>query len=125
MTSRRSSGSSRDDNSVDPTRSLKRTVSWRRSAVAPFSSRVDETFEVDCAAMAEGSTARTASFAPHWAQKLAIEAVGCAQTRQAKGAGAPHLMQNLAASGRPARQVRHCIRLASQFETSAPEAPQS
>ena len=63
--------------------------------------------------------------APHCAQKLAIEAFRCAQTRQATGAGAPHLMQNLAASGRPARQVRHGIRLASQFETSFPEAPQS
>src|SRR6516225_7096481 len=34
MTSRRSSGSMRADNAVDPTRSENRTVTWRRSAVS-------------------------------------------------------------------------------------------
>ena len=34
MTSRKSSGSIRDDSAVDPTRSQNITVSWRRSAVS-------------------------------------------------------------------------------------------
>src|ERR1700680_4632741 len=124
MTSRRSSGSSRDDNSVDPTRSLKRTVSWRRSAVAPSSSGAGGTVAIDCATPPD-STARNPHFALQSAQKVALERLRYPQAGQATGAGAPHSMQNLARSGRLARQIRHCICLASQFETSFPEATQS
>jgi hypothetical protein len=88
--------------------------SWRRSAIAPSFSGAGGTFPIDCAAP-PGSTARTANFALHSAQKFALERLRYPQAGQATSAGEPHSMQNLARSGRVARQVRHCICLASQL----------
>jgi hypothetical protein len=70
MTSRRSSGSSRIESSVEPTRSQNMSVSWRRSA------------EDGGEAKAGDSAEPAASAIPHWAQNLLPSGVSALQFGQ-------------------------------------------
>src|SRR5215468_5514110 len=84
MTSRKSSGSSRDDSGVEPTRSQNMTVSWRRSAVSARD-RGD--------GAGAGGAAVSATGLPQPPQNLAVGSFSKPQAEQGEGSGAPHSAQ--------------------------------
>jgi len=83
IVSRRSSGSSRDDSAVEPTRSQNITVSCRRSALS--------TREV--AGTTAGGLAVSSMGLPQPPQNLAVASFSKPQDGQAKGSGVPHSAQ--------------------------------
>src|SRR5215469_11369306 len=91
---RRSSGSRRADSAVEPTRSQKMTVSWRRSAVSEAGAR-------------EAALRPGASLCPHSEQKLAPEGLEAPHDWHCTGRPAPHAIQNLPVSGVSAWQEGH------------------
>src|SRR6185503_19617870 len=94
MMSLSTSGSTRWDNGVDPARSQKSTVSWRRSA----SWRGVDTF----------SGWALVSAAPHCAQNFALTDAGALQDGQTIPSAAPHSVQNIAAGGFWLPQPEQC-----------------
>src|SRR5215472_6730077 len=84
MTSRKSSGSSRADSSVEPTRSQNITVSWRRSALSVRGA-------VDTAARAGPATSPIGF--PQPPQNFAAGSFSNPQAGHAEGSGAPHWAQ--------------------------------
>src|SRR5262249_31450439 len=99
MTSRKSSGSSRVDNAVDPTRSQNITVIWRRSAMGRSPVESPET----------RGLARSTRLTPHSGQNLASCTLAWRQAGQTWRAAAPHWAQNLLPSGQSAPQLRHPV----------------
>src|SRR6516164_1646982 len=96
---RRSSGSSRAESAVEPTRSQNTTVSWRRSAVW---------WEGGSKAGArELALPRGANFCPHSAQKLAPPGLEAPHDWHCTGRPAPQAIQNLPVSGVSAWQEGH------------------
>src|SRR5258707_280166 len=93
MTSRRSSGSSRTESAVEPTRSQNMTVSCRRSA------------DDAAGAVAGDGGEPGANAAPQLAQNLACGGLRWPHDRQAGGSDTPQWMQNLLASGISALQL--------------------
>jgi hypothetical protein len=78
-------------------------------------SAANELFDGD--SVVDPSSGRaTFSFAAHSAQKFAWARLANPHAAQTQGAGAPHPMQNLAASGRVAWQLAHCIALVVPLE---------
>src|SRR6516162_6502282 len=84
MTSRKSSGSSREASAVEPTRSQNITVSWRRSAL---SARGGAGIE----AGAGGAVSPTGF--PQPPQNFAVGSFSKPQTGHGEGSGAPHSAQ--------------------------------
>src|SRR5215472_12611549 len=84
MTSRKSSGSRRDDSGVEPTRSQNITVSWRRSAASVRAG--------GDGAGGAGAAASPTGF-PQPPQKSAVGSFSKPQAGQGKGSGDPHLAQ--------------------------------
>src|SRR6516164_4853042 len=84
MTSRKSSGSSRDDRGVEPTRSQNITVSWRRSAVSVRGG--------GDGAGGAGAVASPTGF-PQPPQNFAVGSFSKPQAGQGEGSGAPHWAQ--------------------------------
>src|SRR5580693_5295710 len=95
MTSRKSSGSSRVDSAVEPTRSQNITVIWRRSAA--FAERATGAAISEKAA-GEGATAAP-SFVPHCAQNREPAALAWPQAAQLKACAVPHCGQKLLSPG--------------------------
>jgi hypothetical protein len=112
MTSRTSSGSSRVESAVEPTRSQNMTVSCRRSARG-------------CALVDGGrgapsrAWARTNNFSPHELQNFAPGGFSCQQLPQVSGCGAPHWLQKRLAAGKALPQLRHVM--ATRRLCSAPD----
>src|SRR5215831_7333686 len=84
MTSRRSSGSSREDNGVEPTRSQNMTVSCRRSAPS---------MRADAATVDGAEAAPPPTGLPQPPQNFAVVSFSNPQTGQGEGSGAPHSAQ--------------------------------
>src|SRR3984957_248095 len=92
MTSRKSSGSSRVESAVEPTRSQNITVIWRRSAEVGM--RAAEGGEGAAAAGAALlAPAAPPSLAPHCAQKREPAALAWPQAAQLSACGVPHCGQ--------------------------------
>jgi hypothetical protein len=89
MISCRSSGSRRDANAVEPTRSQNITVSWRRSADDISAAGSSD------AAPAGAADARMASAAPQLAQNFLLGGLSAPHAVQRTGSGVPQSPQNL------------------------------
>src|SRR5215831_15362838 len=95
MTSRRSSGSSREANAVEPTRSQNMTVSWRRSAPSVRGGAV---------AAGVGAGASPIGF-PQPPQNLAAGSFSKPHAGHGDGSGAPHRAQKRLAVAFSAMQL--------------------
>src|SRR5262245_24229958 len=93
----RSSGSSRDASTVEPTRSQNITVSCRRSA-EEMASRIVGWFWEDAEGIEVGSP-RGINFVPHSPQNLAVARLVLPQVGQLIGNRPPHSRQNFALGG--------------------------
>src|SRR5580704_9590636 len=85
MTSRRSSGSNREESEVDPTRSQNITVSCLRSALSARGVGV---------AITGAGAATSPTGLPQPPQNLAVSSFSNPQTGQGDGSGDPHWAQN-------------------------------
>src|ERR1700682_545874 len=90
MTSRKSSGSSRVESAVEPTRSQNITVIWRRSAEVGMRAGAGGDGAAAAAALV---AAAPASLAPHCAQKREPAALAWPHAAQIKACGVPHCGQ--------------------------------
>src|SRR2546423_349370 len=102
MISRMSSGSSRAESAVEPTRSQNRTVSWRRSAepVCELCGAAASIVEP-----AAASTPIDGSLCPHSKQNLALAGLVLPHDGQRPRRAAPHSRQNLLPPGTSALQL--------------------
>src|SRR4249920_3754981 len=105
MISRMSSGSSRAESAVEPTRSQNMTVSWRRSADPATCEGCG--VAVSVAGLPAASTPVAGSLSPHSKQNLALAGFALPQDGQRPKRAAPHSRQNLLPSGMSALQLGH------------------
>src|SRR5215472_5292117 len=110
MTSRKSSGSRRDDSGVEPTRSQNITVSWRRSALSGR----------DGGAGGAGAAASPTDF-PQPPQKFAVGSFSKPQAGQDKGSGDPHLAQYRLAAAFSAMHLGQRIECSQAREPTRPD----
>src|SRR5713101_3867244 len=113
MISRRSSGSSRADKAVEPTRSQNITVSWRRSAVGEAGAGQ---VTLDAGSDRTGSVRAAApSGVPQSAQNFAPAGLEPPQAGQIAGSAAPHAVQNRLPSVVSASQLGHFMGFPPEF----------
>src|SRR5215471_19885526 len=101
MTSLKSSGSSRDDRGVEPTRSQNMTVSWRRSALSA---------RVTGVAVGAVGAAASSTRLPQPPQNLVAGSFSKPQAGQGQGSGAPHWPQKRLVAAFSAVQLGQRIR---------------
>src|SRR5215831_4947894 len=102
--SRMSSGSSRIESAVEPTRSQNMMVSWRRSAADPVSLA-----GLALAAMGGlDAIVLAGTLVPHSEQKPSSGGTPCPHFGQARGRATPHLPQNLLPSTTSTPHPGHC-----------------
>src|ERR1700747_2455018 len=102
MISLMSSGSSRAESAVEPTRSTNMIVSWRRSAVEAGGAATSG----DTAGAVDGAAV---SLLPQFEQNLAPARLVAPQEVQPTGSAAPHASQNRLSSGVSKRQLGHSM----------------
>ena len=102
--SRVSSGSSRVDSAVDPTKSQNITVSWRRSGLG-----IGCCAEAAVGAAASEPAVGAARLAPHSEQNFDPARFWAPHATHRNGTAAPQSLQNLLPSGTSALQLGHSI----------------
>src|ERR1700674_3808494 len=108
MISRMSSGSSRAERAVEPTRSQNMIASWRRSA--PTGASLIPDAEPSGGGSVEGAAGLSGvSVLPHFEQNFAPARLAAPQDRQRAGRAAPHTSQKRLSSGISEWQLGHSM----------------